>query len=383
MTSKSIKETGCWDGIETPVGPRNQPKPAMKSNSTSTLKTGRRRPRVRARARLVPLCLAAACVVCCSKAPPSRTDHGAPSTTVTARGNPRPVLAARDPATGRPLEHMRLSLAEILERAPAMDSRQRACHLEALPTPLAPADVQRALHFLAKPSGEIPIPVRSLATFKNDLVNLLRASQPAVASAAILAALASIDATEPDPLIRNYALQQRLAITSAHAASTHAPVAGDIWTKTKNPAGIDSGTALLHLWAQSRDGALDRDDAARLRQAALELARNPSAADGNRMTALQVCAEMDVAEAATLAHDIAASAKYSFPLRISALAALGRLGRETAGAEALLRDLSHGPDVRLRLPAREALATLGESAVQQVPRPSNPNNPTTATRDLP
>lgn len=116
--------------------------------------------------------------------------------------------------------------------------------------------------------------------------------------------------------------------------------------------GAAGGTALLALCHQV-DGHLIQPE--QVSQLVLAAAIDPAYGDPGRVTALQLCAELGLREAAPAARDIL-RAKGDIHLRCSAIVALGRLG----GPDdiALLQPFTRLSDARLGPPARTAIARL-------------------------
>ncbi len=142
------------------------------------------------------------------------------------------------------------------------------------------------------------------------------------------------------PVVRDYALQHlrtwywRNAERGAHAEMRDAverippeaqrePARDAFWQALAETDSSIAGTALLALRElSSLDPAVEAEA---VREAALRLAAGSRHGPLARITALQVCARMGVAEALPLAEKLARESEH-LPLRIAAIAALGQLG---------------------------------------------------------
>lgn len=125
-----------------------------------------------------------------------------------------------------------------------------------------------------------------------------------------------------------------------------------------------AGTALIALADNLADPAVARHAVA---QAARAIARDPGASPGARVTAFQVCARLDLREAAADARAAArGETAQSVTVRMSAAAALGTLGE--ASDRGLLRQLAGSTDVRLCRAAAGALQRLDGGAAAKAPR---------------
>jgi len=122
-------------------------------------------------------------------------------------------------------------------------------------------------------------------------------------------------------------------------------------SETDNSIG---GTALLGLVRLSRQ-IPDRFDQTRIAKATLRMAGDKSAGELSRITALQVCARLQIKEALPLAWQ-AAQKSEPVTVRISAINALGSLA--DGKARPFLNDLLAGNELRLRAPAQTALTQI-------------------------
>lgn len=161
------------------------------------------------------------------------------------------------------------------------------------------------------------------------------------------------DASRPLPL-RNYALQHLAELEGDSIASQGSAH----WRAVNGPESSLAATAMLHLLSVSRHTSLS--DAARTNLAtrAFKLAAQDSSPADTRLTALQVAAELNHRDAPALALELARGEDNSFPLRIAAIAALGKIGDGTG--RSYVESLIDGPNMRLRSPAKTALQEMDQ-----------------------
>ncbi len=139
-----------------------------------------------------------------------------------------------------------------------------------------------------------------------------------------------------DPQIRNDELNQAQQV---------------LWTAVDDTGSSISGTAMLGLSQLALEGwpGLDRD---KIGNAALKLAGDSNAGELTRITAFQVCANLNVKDALAFVLGAAQQGETE-SVRISAIGALGALG----GTDQLpcLNGVLQGTDERLKPAARSAL----------------------------
>jgi len=160
---------------------------------------------------------------------------------------------------------------------------------------------------------------------------------------------------EQDVVMRDYAIQHMDPAYDQASAEEKAALSRALWQATGETDSSIAGTALLALnnLAQN-DTEFDRN---RIAQTALKLAGDEKCGGLARITAVQLCGQMGVTQAAPLALQLAQNAG-SIPLRISAIAALGDLGgRDT---ETFLQEIAAGSEDRLKPAAETALKKLGK-----------------------
>jgi hypothetical protein len=180
---------------------------------------------------------------------------------------------------------------------------QRLARIESLGTQLSEPQLARLLDWL-----QTPQPEPGEATFKNDLLNVLRRQDKSVPG--LSACLRAIYADPTHSLtMRDYALQHLAALGEDQDT---------LWQATAQRDGSLAGTALLAL---ARAGA----DPDRLRPLALQLASDHQASELTRLPALRVCAQFACPEAVELARDLL-HARVGFSLKLAAIATLGDLG---------------------------------------------------------
>jgi hypothetical protein len=239
------------------------------------------------------------------------------------------------------------SLESVLAAGLPFDHRLAAIH--ALPARLDSATRSALLATVTAPAQVPGLTLSQSHAFKNDCLNALgRQSEPAF-RAELAARLRGMSADSAQhPAMRDYALQH-LAVLGAEVDDGSAHLAA---LDGSDPA--LAATALLHLLARERTGALTPALRARAAETALRLAADIRVAETSRATALQVCARLKLPEARPIAEALARSDRTGIPLRIAAVAALGDLGGD-GNAQAYLSALATGPETRLRIPAQSAL----------------------------
>lgn len=210
---------------------------------------------------------------------------------------------------------------------------QRLARIERLGTQLSEPQLARLLDWLQTPQTE-----PGEATFKNDLLNVLRRQDTPVPG--LSACLRAIYADPTQSLtMRDYALQHLAALGEDQET---------LWQATALRDSSLAGTALLAL---ARAGA----DPDRLRPLALQLASDQQASELTRLPALRVCAQFACPEAAELARDLL-HARVGFSLKLAAIATLGELGEPADIPQ--LRALERGGPQWFRPATARALALL-------------------------
>lgn len=260
---------------------------------------------------------------------------------------PKPSLAADGTERALPADR---SLAEALSATSRLDYalRLKTVHaLEGATLTAADADFLRA--FVANPAIPEGLTIQQVRALKNDVLNVL-CVQPGgeAATAAMLRALHS-DETQ-DGGLRDYALQHLVTLSEREPSlgwSAH-------WAAIDGTNTALAATALIHLSLRHRQSELAPAERIQLEAAALRLAADIAAKDPSRTTALQVCGQLKLTAARSLAAGLARSNQASMPLRIAAVATLGDLGGDAAACD-YLKTLVTGSEKRLRVPAESAL----------------------------
>ena len=156
-----------------------------------------------------------------------------------------------------------------------------------------------------------------------------------------------------DVVMRDYAVQHLNPIYGQAAAETKAAIRQALWQAAGETDTSIAGTALLALNDLAQNNAeFDRNQ---IQQTALKLADDGQCGELARITAVQICAQMGVTQAAASVLQLAQSAT-SIPLRITAIAALGDLGG--AAVVPYLREIAEGDEDRLKPAAESALKRL-------------------------
>lgn len=220
---------------------------------------------------------------------------------------------------------------------------------------LGTAEIKALLDFIKAPSAEAN--PQGIHALKNDVINGLRHQTGPVPGLTVTLLSIYQDAAQ-DEVMRDYAIQH-LAVwygQGKEGAETKAQIRDALYQAAG--AGREAtmaGTALLGLHRLS--GRDESFDGAAIDQRALALVRSLEAHPAARITALQVCAERGLKAILPVVETLAAQPG-SVSLRLSAIAALGRLG----GAEqvGLLR--------KLREEKNEVLRESVGAALEQISR---------------
>jgi len=277
--------------------------------------------------------------------------------------------AVTTPASAAPAPAgTKLNLAEVPETVrgildTAGDAWQRQQAVRALSAGLTAAELAPVMEFLRERHAEDETQVGHV--LKNDLMDALVAQQTPQAS---LAELFTGIYQNPDQntVIRDYAIQhlstlsERLGESPAgwgtdQVAAQRRQIRDALWEAAADSQSSIAGTALIGLTRLSEsDADVDRG---RLGQSALKLAGSEATQSAARITALQVCARLQVTQALPLLAQVAENGT-DVPLRLSAIGALGLMGgRVEAG---LLRRISEAGDERLAPVAAVALRRIQE-----------------------
>jgi hypothetical protein len=158
---------------------------------------------------------------------------------------------------------------------------------------------------------------------------------------------------QQDVVIRDYAIQHINPAYDRANTDDKAALNQTLWQAAGETDSSIAGTALLALNDLAQGNPeLDQNQIA---QTALKLAGNDSCGELVRITAVQLCGQMGVSQAAELIQQLARQAG-SIPLRISAIAALGSLGDQDT--ETFLQEIAAGNEDRLKPAAETALKRL-------------------------
>lgn len=203
--------------------------------------------------------------------------------------------------------------------------------------------------FVADPVIPEGLTIQQVRALKNDVLNVL-CLYPG-GEAATAATLRALYADESqDAGLRDYALQHLVSLSERDPSlgwSAH-------WSAIDSSNTALAATALLHLSLRQTQSALTSPERTHLKAAALRLAADTTANAPARTTAIQVCGQLKLTEARSLAAELARSDQGSMPLRIAAVATLGDLGGDAAIRD-YLTTLVNSPEKRLRVPAESAL----------------------------
>lgn len=251
------------------------------------------------------------------------------------------------------------SLERVIDRDSGAGYGARFEELRRLEVPLASADARHLRAFVREVDPLPALRATEVQALKNDILNRLIAGDPDRRALGALLLEVHRD-PEQDPVMRDYALQHYASLRQTDPDITDDRAH---WEAAAGPDPALAATAMLHLVVlDRRDFPLDHSRRGELGALAHALAADSAAPAPPRATALQVCARLGYAPALPTASSIARESRNPFPLRISAVAALGDLGRGDASTAAYLHSLADGSETRLRVPAQSALERLQASA---------------------
>ena len=219
---------------------------------------------------------------------------------------------------------------------------------------LGGGEIAALYSFLSAPPTEQNLP--GLHALKNEVLNGLRTQAKAPAGLTGLLIRIYRDGAQ-DEVTRDYAIQHLISWCeqgAGDAADAKERIRA-VLEQAAQEKGSIAGTALLGMHRLSQAGsAFNESD---IKSMALKMAMDVETKAAARLSAMQVCAERGWKEALP-AMESAARERGEIPLRLSAIAALGRLGgREQA---ALLERVDAGGNEVLRAAVRAALGRLQE-----------------------
>lgn len=257
------------------------------------------------------------------------------------------------------------SLKLVLDPESTLSFQKRLAAVHGLPASLRPEESRSLLTFVQ--SGSYPrgfSPSQNMALV-NDILNVLQRQEEIRSDLVALLEELSANPANP-PVIRDYALQHLASLALASAEDQKTTDKGQRvsllqaqWRTLENDDPLLASGAMLRLLAASRQDMLEPAERRRLEKAALDLASDSKVPNPARITALQVCGQLGMADAKHVAYSLASSENESFPLRVAAVATLGQvLDSKDVEMRQFLQTLSQNREKRLRVPALEALNGL-------------------------
>lgn len=248
------------------------------------------------------------------------------------------------------------TLATALSLKTGLPFDERLAVVHALPAILSPDQIAALTAFVSARSGPAGLDAGEVYALKNDAINALIRQQSVLPK--LVPVLTGVYADrKQDAVMRDYALQHLAVIAldggKAYKWAQHWQAVGAADAEPELAA-----TAMLHLVSASEKNSLTAAQKQKLDSAALRMASDQNKPDVSRITALQVCTRLKVSAARELAYTLAQSPEAGFPLRISAIAALGDLGSGDERVVSLLKNYADGAERRLRIPARSALQRI-------------------------
>jgi hypothetical protein len=213
--------------------------------------------------------------------------------------------------------------------------------------------------FLAATPDTTGASVEELAALKNEAgMVLLQMSPPPASLARRFLSLAADPLA--DPVWRDYCVQFLGLGYQKWSAADRKTIASFLIDVVQRQKGATGGTALIALCNNADAPEIGIQ---RVKDMALVVVKDASYGDGGRMSALQVCARLNVEAVLPEARVLVGSSE---TLRASALAAIGALGNR--GDAGLLRMWAKSPDRSIRTPAVAALKRMEERSAEHVKR---------------
>ncbi len=238
--------------------------------------------------------------------------------------------------------------------------RLRVEAIRALAKPLSEDDVQALLWFLdEKFSQQEEYDLLTFNALKNDVLGFLleRPPPPDGIGQSLVRMFRDQkhDAVWQDYCVQYFAVfyQARRRAGATAADRELRAIETAYWDAVAASNSTTAGTALIGLRQLASE--FPEMDGRRVAVESLALATNPSAEEGARVTAMQICAEQGETKILPLARALAADGA-SVMLRLSAVGALGRLG--TSEDATLLKSLAAAGEQRIRTAAATALKRM-------------------------
>lgn len=128
----------------------------------------------------------------------------------------------------------------------------------------------------------------------------------------------------------------------------------NLWTATTETSNSNAGTALTMLIRMLDTGDVDKK---KLSKTAYKVLTAKGSVLPNKISSLQVCAELKNADALPIARQIVNSRQHKI-LQMSAIAAIGMLGNRSDLS--MLNKLQKSPDIRQRAPAKAAIKKINK-----------------------
>ena len=234
---------------------------------------------------------------------------------------------------------------------------ERVRLIHALPSNLAPEQLERCRAFLESPLAGQPLPDLEFNGLKNELVFALLRQRDGLTELAELLVRMS-HAQETDATWRDYCVQfLGKCYPRINDAKSREAMADALWEALKTRRrGRAAGSAARQLMTLGR--TFPEFPPEKVSAASLEALLDPASSDETRTALLQVCGELGERGALPTARAIAGRSS-SPVLRASAIAAVGMLG--DASDLPLLKRLAASGDVRVSRPAAAAIDRIQKS----------------------
>lgn len=231
------------------------------------------------------------------------------------------------------------------------EERFRAIHT--LDETISAGDVDYYLNFLSRPFKGDDLREGEFDTLKNDLADKLLV-QHRLPKDITVRFLRMIDQKALGVVWRDYVLQKLPDLYNRVETEARVQILEKLWEETANAQDTFSGTALLSLSRMNRlyPGVVVSE---RFAERALAVVQEATFPDQNKLTALQLLAELRHPEALNLAREVL-NAESTVMLRVSAIGVIGLMGQAVDRENLLV--LVKSPEFRLRRAAKAALRRL-------------------------
>ena len=227
----------------------------------------------------------------------------------------------------------------ILGKSLQSDFRSRLSAVHSLPIPLSDVDAEALVAGIIEPQHRMALGQGEWAALYNDVFNALNTSGVSITDYP-KRVLGLISEEERDVVLRDYALQHLLSYVEHHIEDRLERE--ELLGKISNIAFEAKETTLPStylLGIYQMAGMPGYPDSNVVASSAFEIAENSDAFMPNRVTAIQICSQLNYPAALSLSRLIAEDPTKDVGLRMASIASIGQLG--TSHFIPFLRKLRH------------------------------------------